>query len=238
LPAALAGVFAGWSAWALPFYPAGFAPGLALVAALLTLASERAALAFALAVPVLPLGNVSSGLAWVYGALALAWLALSWGEPRSGLVAAAGPLAAPLGALGLLPLAGFALRSTVRRGLQVACGVLLAGVVAGIRHAPLPFTGGSPPRGLGIAGSERPLAVAEELARALAAHPALGIEALVLGAAAAVLPLATRRGLWGIALFGAALLAAALVPPLGVAALPLVACTWVICIGLGVRAAT
>jgi hypothetical protein len=201
---------------------------------LLTLWSERAALAFALAVPVLPLGNVSLGLAVVYGALALAWLALSWGEPRGGLVIALGPLAAPLGALGLLPLTGFLIRSPIRRAAQAAGAVLVAGVVAGLRQVSLPFTGGAPPRGLGIEGSSQPVAVAEELARALAAHPALGIEALVIGAAAAVLPLAKSRGLWGIALFGAALLAAALVPPLGVSALPLVACTWAICTGLAV----
>ena len=50
---------------------------------------------------------------------------------------------------------------------------LLAAVVAGLRHASLPFTGAAPPKGLGIAGSADAVAVAEALVRSLQAHPAL-----------------------------------------------------------------
>src|SRR5438477_3383426 len=57
----------------------------------------------------------------------------TWREPRSAPLFALGPLLAPLSALGLLPLATLGLRSPLRRGLQVAAGVVTAGVVAGIR---------------------------------------------------------------------------------------------------------
>ena len=56
---------------------------------------ERLGLAFALAVPVLPLGNVSLGLALVYAALALVAGAL-WGDAARGLLIAVGPLLSPL----------------------------------------------------------------------------------------------------------------------------------------------
>src|SRR5919201_961141 len=103
--AGAAAVFAGWSAWKLPFFPHGFAPALAALAALLSLLRPRLGLAFALAVPILPLGNVSAGLAWLYAAVALGWLVVSWPEPRAGLFCITGPLLAPFDALGVLPLA-------------------------------------------------------------------------------------------------------------------------------------
>ena len=62
-------------------------------------------------------------------------------------------------------------RGRVRRAVQTAAAVLLAALVAGLRAMPLPFGGGPPPLDLGLTGSERPVAVAEALVRALAAHP-------------------------------------------------------------------
>src|SRR5581483_5810211 len=114
-PSAAAGAFAGLAAAALPFYPAGWPLGLAAIAAAATLWRERVGLAIALAVPILPLGNVSSGLAWAYAAGALAWLALSWRDPRSGLFFVAGALLAPLSLLGLVPFATQAVRGRARR---------------------------------------------------------------------------------------------------------------------------
>lgn len=226
---AAAGLFAGWTAAALPFYPPLVAPLLALLAFGLTFVRPRLGLAFALAVPVLPLGNVSSGLALVYVAVAVAWLALSWRAPREGLFLALGPLLAPVLALGLLPLAAQAVRSRPRRAVQVGAAVLLAAIVAGLRHAPLPFTGAAPPRGLGIAGSEDPFAVAVALWHALLAHPALLLEALALAVAAVVLPFARERGLWAIAGLGAGLIALTLLPAPTVAAAPLVLAAWATC---------
>src|SRR5438067_2466072 len=76
LAPALAGLLAGWSAATLPFYPGGWWIGLALLAALLTALRPRIGLAFALAVPLFPIGNVSLGLALLWAGLALGWLAL------------------------------------------------------------------------------------------------------------------------------------------------------------------
>ena len=54
----LAALVVGWSAATLPFYPGGWWIGLALLAAGLAAFRPRIGLAFALAVPILPLGNV------------------------------------------------------------------------------------------------------------------------------------------------------------------------------------
>jgi Protein kinase domain len=232
-----AALFAGWTAASLPFFPPLLVPLLAALAGALTLLRPRLGLAFALSVPVLPLGNVSSGLALVYGAVACCWLALSWRAPRQGLFLALGPLLAPVLALGLLPLASQAIRSHSRRALQVVAAVVLAAIVAGLRHTALPFTGSPPPKGLGIAGSEDPLAVATALLRALEAHPTLLLEAAVLAAAAIAVPFARERGIWPIAGLGGALMAFALLPAPTVAAVPLVLAAWATCtvLALGAR---
>jgi hypothetical protein len=232
---AAAALFAGWTAASLPFFPPLLTPLLALLAGALTLVRPRLGLAFALAVPVLPLGNVSSGLALFYGAVACCWLALSWRAPRQGLFFALGPLLAPVLALGLLPLAAQAIHSHARRALQVGAAVLLAAIVAGLRHTALPFTGAAPPKGLGIARSDDPLAVATALLRALEGHPALLLEAAVLAAAAAALPFVWKRGIWPIAGLGAALMAFALLPAPTVAAAPLVLAAWATCTILALR---
>jgi hypothetical protein len=236
LAPAVAALFAGWVAAALPFYPPLAVPLLALLAGALTLARPRLGLAFALAVPVLPLGNVSSGLALLYGAIACCWLAASWRAPREGLFLALGPLLAPLLLLGVLPLASQGIRSSARRALQVAAAVLLAALVAGLRHTGLPFTGAAPPKGIGIAGSGDPLAVAAALLRALQSHPALLLEAIVLAAAAVAIPYVRDHGLWWIAGLGAAMIAASLLPAPAVAAVPLVLAAWITCTVLALRA--
>ena len=116
LPALLAGLVTGWWAATFAFFPTGWAIGLALAAFGLTMLQERAGLALALAVPVLPLGNLSRGLAIVYGAVALVWLAIHWRRPRWGLLFTLGPLLAPVHLLGALPL----LTQPVRRR-RTAC---------------------------------------------------------------------------------------------------------------------
>ena len=234
--ALLAGAFAGWAAAELPFYPSGWAYVLALAAASLTVLRPRLGLAAALAVPVLPLGNVSLGLAVLYAALAAAWVALSWREPRGALLFALGPALAPLAALGLLPLAASGLRSGPRRAAQAAVAVLAAGLVAGIRGAALPFTAARPPLGIGVAGSTDPLDVAGTLMRAAGAQPALLTEAGVFAVVALVLPYAQARGRWGAAGLGAAMLAATVLAVPGAQAVPLVVAAWVTAAVLVVRA--
>jgi hypothetical protein len=189
----------------------------------------RLGLAFALAVPLLPLGNVSVALALVYAVLAVAWLTLFAREPQGGLLPAAGPLLGAVGALGLAPLGALALRSPLRRAAAASASVLLAVTVARIRGAPLPLTEASPPRDLHLAGSESATAVSSVLVEALVAHPALLVTAAALGAAAALLPYCSRRGPWGLAAWGSATLAATLLGAPQIAAAPLVLAVWATC---------
>jgi hypothetical protein len=226
--AVLAAAFAGWAAATLPFFPHGWAFGLAAGIAALTAFRERLGLAAALAVPILPLGNVSLGLALVYAALAAGWLAVSWRTPRSGLLFAVGALLAPVAALGLVPLVVSGVRSTPRRALQAALAVLAAALAAGLRGAVLPLSGEPAPLGVGVAGARDPLAVAGSLARAGAAHPVLLVEALAFAALAAAIPYARPYGRWGAAAVGAAMLLLCVPVAPAAALVPLVAAAWAI----------
>jgi hypothetical protein len=224
---ALAGLLAGWTVHTLPFYPG---PALLLATALataLTAFAPRIGLAFTLALPILPIGNLSLAAALVAAALALALLAVSWQEPRSGLAFALGPLLGPLGLLGLAPLLFQTIRNPFRRALQTALAVLGAGLVAGMGHAPLPFTGATAERGLGIAGSAEPGAVLTALANALGRHQELPVEAAVLAATAVLLPTIRQLGRWGIAIACSVLLGATLLPVPGVQPLGLVLTAWI-----------
>jgi eukaryotic-like serine/threonine-protein kinase len=227
LPGALAGVASGWVATRLAFYPEGWPLGLAGAGAALGFAAPRAGLLFALGVAFFPLANISLGLALVYAALATAWAALNWRDARAGLLLAAGPLLAPVAALALLPLAAQIARGRVRRAAQVCAAVLVAAVVAGLRRVPLPFDGSTPPLGLGVAGSDRPTAVAAAVWGELAAHPAIVTEAVVLAIAAVALPHARGRGPWPPVLFAAALLVTTVTAAPAAAVLPLAAAAWV-----------
>jgi hypothetical protein len=226
-PPALAGVAVGWIASALPFYPAYWPGLLAALAAAVSLVRPRLGLAFALAVPVFPLGNVSSGLAVLYAAVALCWFAVSWRDARWGLLFCSGMVLGPLALLGLAPLVALQARGFVRRFLQAGAAVLFAGAFAAIRGVPVPFADASAPS-LGIAGSEHPVAVAQAIWAWLLAVPALGLEALVLAAAAALIPLAVRGSDLTIAMFAAAVLTATLVTAPASSALPLVLTGWAI----------
>lgn len=233
LPALAAGAFVALACTLLPFFPTVLVAGLAMLAGVASLLDPRLGLTLALLAPILPLGNISSALALGWLPVAAAWLALGWRDARHGLVCVSGPLLALAGMLPLTPLVCGRARGPVRRFAQGAAAVLLAAIVFGLRGAPLPLTGDAPPLGLGLDGSTSVTAVAGAIWGALAAQPALLLEALVIGAAAAVLPLVRRFGLWGIAGFGAAYAAiAVLVPTLagagGVASLPILLSTWVI----------
>jgi eukaryotic-like serine/threonine-protein kinase len=235
IPALLAALVAGWTAWAIPFFPSGWPFGLAALAAGMTFLRPRLGLAFTLAVPVLPLGNIATGAAVLYVAAALALLVLSWREPDSGLFFSLGPLLAPLTALALLPLAALAVRSPIRRGVQTAAAVLTAGIVAGFRGVPLPFDGSAAPHDLGVAAAGDPLDVGSALWSALVSSPALVVEMLVLVAAAVLLPFARSRGPWAVAVLGAAFLTTALLPVPSVAAAPLALAVWATCAAVAVR---
>jgi hypothetical protein len=234
LPAALAAVYAGWTAAAIPFYPSGWAVALSLVAAAVTLARARAGLALALTVPILPLGNASLGLALLYAALAGGWLFAHRRRPASALAFVAGPLLAPVGLIVLLPLLFRNLPGTARRTFQAAAAVLTAGVAAGVGGAELPFAS-APAPALALHATRSPFAAAGDLLDVLTARPALGLGALVLAAATATCPFAARRGLWWITVFGAALIAGGVLVGPQASPLPVVACAWITAIVLAVQ---
>jgi hypothetical protein len=232
-PPALAGVSVAWAASALPFYPA-FWPGLlAVLAAALTLVRPRLGLALALAVPVFPLGNISFGLAVLYAVVAAGWFVVSWGDARWGLLFCSGMVLGPLGLLGFAPIVALQARGVLRRALQASAMVLFAGAVAAIRGLPVPFADVSAPS-LGIATSEHPLAVLQAIWGWLMSVPALGLEALILAAAAALIPLAVRGSDLTIALFAGAVLSATLAAAPASSALPLVLSGWAIYLTLTV----
>jgi len=227
LPAAAAGAAALVGGTALPFFPTGWAPALAAVTALAAFRSPRAGLALALAAPILPLGNHALGLALLYGAVAAAWLVLSWREPRWGLAFLAGPALAAAGMLALVPLALIRVASPVRRAAHALAAVAVAAVVAGLHATQLPFGVGSVGN-TDLTGVEGMAAAAAELLAAV--PPALGLVAAALAAVAVALPLA--RTPWRLAGVGAAMLAATLLLAPAAPALPLVAAAWLTVAGL------
>jgi len=236
--AALAGLFAGGATALMPFFPNGWPIGIAVAAAAASLYRERLGLAVALVAPVLPLGNVSLGLAVVYAALAALWLALFWKEPRGGLLFVLGAPAAAVSLLPLFPLATLGLRAWHRRAAQAVAAVLVAALVAGVRHTGLPLTGARAPLGMGVTGAGDPFDVAGSIVRAAGAQPRLLLEAAALATVAALLPAAIARGRWGAAGLGALMLAATLIPVPGAAALPLVLAAWITAAVVALRAGT
>ena len=231
LPASLAAALTAWVAATIPFYPTGGAPLLALVAGLLGLFAPTGALAFALAVPILPLGNISLAAGLLWAAVAAVWLAVFRKRPAEGLLLALAPVLGAAALLGLAPLAVAHVRSLARRTL-LGGGIVLFGVLTtGLAGRALPF-GAAATGPLDIAGSERPAAVVRALLQALQHRPELAIEAVVLAAAAALLPLVRGRSHWSIAGFGGLLATLTVVPVPGPAAVPLVVSAAVTCAAL------
>src|SRR3954451_21548276 len=216
--AGLAAVFAGTAAWLLPFFPAGWPMLIAALVALTALASPTSGLALALAVPVLPIGNVSSGLAVAYAAVALCWLVLFWGDPRSSFHCLLGPALGPFQAFPLLPVVQNGRRNLLRRVATSGAAVLLAAAVVGIR------AGDS----LGLEATGSPRDAFSAVFAYLGERPEVWITALVVAGATAAAPFARTRGLWSIAVWGAVFLGSALLAPRGaVDAFPLVLWVWI-----------
>jgi hypothetical protein len=222
---ALAAVGVAWAATALPFYPALGPAVLAAIAAALCVVKPRLGLAFALAVPVFPLGNVAEGLALAYAALALGWFLLMWGDARRGLLFAGGLILGPIGLLGLLPLTALGARGLIRRAAHVASGVLVAAAAAALHVSALPFGAGTAPR-LEVAGSEHPVAVLQAVWEWLAAVPQLGAEAAILAIVAGSLTLVARTSDLTVAAFAAAVVASTLIAAPEAPAMSLVVTGW------------
>ncbi len=220
VPAAAAILFTAWSAAALPFFPAGWPLALAALAGVIALWNQRLALAFCLAVPVLPLGNYALGLAVLYAAAALVWLVVSWRDPEAGLFMTLGPLLASIGLIAALPVAGLAIANPWRRGVQVAMAVVAAAAVAGAARLDR----------LGIAASDRPGEAAGAVVRAF--DRVTVVQAVVLGLVAVLLPFARARGSWAMAALAGFFIAGQLLAAPSLAAAPIVLFGWLLCLGV------
>jgi hypothetical protein len=196
-----------------------------LGAAFAAFLDPRLGMALALATPVFPLGNHAAGAAVVYGAFAVAWIAVTWRDARRGLLFVAGPLLAPLGALALVPLVVQPVRAPLLRGLQAALAVLSAGFVAAVSGAQLPLTRGSAVSAA-VSPGDSAADVASLLGGTLAAHPTLPAAALLAGVTAALLPWIRRRSRYGVAAIGAALVATGVVAGTAAVAVPLLVTVW------------
>jgi hypothetical protein len=225
--AILAAAFAAGSALLLPFFPGGWPFLLGAIAALLALVNPRVGLAAALAVPVLPLGNVSLGLALAYVPLAVAWLVLFARDARSGLLFVAGPVLALLHLLPLLPVVALQARGAVRQAALALAGVLAAAGAAIAAGARLPLTGEDAPDTVSLRGTERPAAAFDAVASLLTSSPTMLVVALVVVAATLAARPAREHGLWGVAGWGAGFVGALLLAPLAVGGEP-VAAAWAV----------
>ena len=210
--AGLTAVFAGVAAFVLPFFPNGWPFVLAALAGALALRSPRFGFALALAVPVLPLGNIALGLAGVYAVVAAAWFALFWSRPTDGFLFLAGPALAPVGAIGLLPLVLQRVDNRVRQVATVVMATLAAATFATLAGGLLPF--GDKFASLSLAETTRPDVAVGAVASALGTQPGLFLVAAVLAAATLTVPIAKQHGLWGVAFWGSGFAAALLLLPL------------------------
>jgi hypothetical protein len=218
--AALAALFAGSSAFLLPFFPTGWPFLLGALAGLVAFLSPTAGLAVALAVPVLPLGNISLGLAFAYLPLALAWLILFARDARSSLLFLSGPLLALGHLLPLVPVIALAARGLVRQAALAGAAVLAAVATVIVVDLRLPLTGEAAPKARGVSGTEEPDVAFDALLAMLANRPTLVAAVVIAAVAAASARLARARGLWGVAAWGATFLAVLLLAPLAAGGAP------------------
>jgi tRNA A-37 threonylcarbamoyl transferase component Bud32 len=168
---------------AFPFWPSGLVLPLACAGALLALASPWLAAAFALAVCVPALGDVSAGLAWCAALAGGLWLAACVRAGRRALLPAAAPLLAALFLWPLYVLAAGCLRSVLGRALAGAAGPFAIALWAAV-----PLAGG-------LSGSADAGGVARGLLAAAGAP--LLVQSAAWALAAAVLPYvlaSARRG--------------------------------------------
>ncbi len=229
-PIGLAVVTAAIGATLLPFWPSALVVAIALGAGLATWLDPRLGLAVALAAPVLPLGNYAESAALLYGAFAVAWLALSWRDARWGLLFVCGPLLAGAGLLALVPLAVQPASGAARRAAQAGLAVLSAILVAGVAGERLPL-GNRPAEALGIGPVDPVTDAAVTVWEMLAAHPvALGAAALA-AVAAGVLPWARQSSRYGVPVIGAGVTIAAIAAGAGVVSTVALLLVWSIAAG-------
>jgi hypothetical protein len=226
-PIGLAVVTAAIGATLLPFWPAALVVAIALGAGLAAWLDPRLGLAVALAAPVLPLGNYAESAALLYGAFALAWLAVCWRDARWGLLFVCGPLLAGAGLLALVPLAVQPARGAVRRAAQAGVAVFSAVLVAGVAGDRIPLENRQA-EALRIGPLDPVTDTALMVWGALTAYPlTLGAAALA-AVAAGVLPWARRRSRYGLVAIGAVFTASAIAAGAGVASTLVLLLVWTV----------
>jgi hypothetical protein len=228
LSTGLAGLFVAVGASLLPFWTPGLLTLLACATAIVTWRFPRAGLALALFAPLFAFGNEARGAALLYGAAAIALLALGWRDPRAGLAFSAGPLLAPFGGLALVPLAVQPAKGWYRRALHAGLALLAAALVVALHGHSLPLTGATVGN-LGLDATRSPGAVLSALRSVLADNAALIATALVLGSVAALLPYARTRGKAAIGLLCALEAGLIVLAAPAASATPIVLGAWLLC---------
>ena len=225
--AALAALYAAGTAFLLPFFPTGWPFLLGALAALTAFLSPTAGLAIALTVPVLPLGNVSLGLALAYVALAFLWLVLFARDSRAALLFLAGPLLGLANALPLVALVALRARGGIRQAAVVVASVVAATTAAVLTDRGVPLTGETAPDTAGLTGADRPVTALDAAVGALTSRPTIVAAIVVIVAAAVSARFARTHGLWGVAAWGAGFLATLLLVPIAAGGAP-VAAIWAV----------
>jgi hypothetical protein len=208
VPVGLAVVGAAAGATILPFWPPGLVAAIVVAAGVGAWLDPRIGLVVALAAPVFPFGNVAESAALLYGAVAFAWLLLTWRDARWGLLFLSGPLLAGIGLLALVPLAVLPARDAWRRAAYGGVALLAAALTAGVAGEALPVTGARA-GALRVAPLDSVGEIAGSLWSVLAQNPALIGAVLLSGAAAALLPWAHARSRFGVGLVGFVVVSAA-----------------------------
>jgi hypothetical protein len=170
---------------AFPFWPPGLVLPLAFAGAALALASPWLAAAFALAVCVPALGDVSAGLAWCAALAGGLWLIACVRAGRRALLPAVAPVLAAVFLWPLYVLAAGSLRTLAGRALAGAAGPFAIALWSAV------------PLADGLAGSASAGVVGRDVLSGLGAP--LLLQSAAWAAGAALLPYAlgaTRRGLF------------------------------------------
>ena len=233
LPVVLGVVTAALGATFLPFWPPELVALLVIATGLACWLDPRLGLALALALPILPLGNVAVAAGILYAFFAVGWLAANWRDARHGLWFVAGPLLAVVGLLPLLPLALIPVRNTARRATHGMLAVLSTVLLTGVAGEPVPIAG-SVPAPLDIGPLDSLGSAATAVWSWLAHEPVVIAAALLVGTAAALLPWARRRSPVAVAAIGLLVTAASVLAGAGVASTVVVMLVWA---GFGLAAA-
>jgi eukaryotic-like serine/threonine-protein kinase len=227
VPVALSAVTALLAATMLPFWPPGLVAVIVVAAAIAAWIDPRAGIAVALGAAVFPIGNVAESAALLYGVFAIGWLALNWRDGRHGLLFVAGPLLGAVGLLPLVPLAVQRAQGALRRAAHGVLAVLAAALLAALGGSTIPIAEESSGN-LGIEPLTPVAGASISVWDWLLAHPATTFAALLVGAAAAILPLARRASPYGTGLTGFVLVAASVLAGAGIVSTLVCVAAWAI----------